>query len=347
MKHRWTWVLVASLLLLESCGQSTARSSVEESGSDGVSDQGGLVPAPRGALPAPILSLSDADRAKFVPLPIKRGAVPVLRFQSICEVRCSDVNTFGISRAEFARMMLMLEAAGYSTVSLAGYQRIMADDFSDAPDRPILLTFDDGRLDAFRNADRILAALSMRAAMFVITGRAEPIIANYLSWFELSSLEASGRWDLQLHAHKEHRLVQAGITAAGEPAMRSAYGWLRYDPQAFPTEPHLEPFESWRDRIEGDVSTGIALLSAHIPGYQPIAFAVPYNDYGQLGSNDERVVPELEQFFRSRFGFWFTQPPTEPAFNSSGGGPSQQRFSVESDTSADVLYAWLSAQASK
>ena len=44
----------------------------------------------------------------------------------------------------------------------------------------------------------------MRATMFVITANADAAKPGYLSWPQLRAMTASGRWDLQEHAHAGH-----------------------------------------------------------------------------------------------------------------------------------------------
>ena len=81
------------------------------------------------------------------------------------------------------------------------------------PPRPILITFDDGRLDSYRGADPVLEQYGFRATMFVITEPVERGNPFYLRWNELPKMRDSGRWDLQEHAGARHKIVR--IDAAG------------------------------------------------------------------------------------------------------------------------------------
>ena len=40
-------------------------------------------------------------------------------------------------------------------------------------------------------------------------------------------------------------------------------------------------------RVYGDIAEAQKTLSANIPSYQPLAFAPPYGNYGQEGTNDD------------------------------------------------------------
>jgi hypothetical protein len=54
-----------------------------------------------------------------------------------------------------------------------------------------------------------------------------------------------------------------------------------------------EDFEGWRERVRSDITWGMQTLSDHLMDYEPLAFAPPYDNYGQDGSNDPRVAGDL------------------------------------------------------
>ena len=93
--------------------------------------------------PAPGDVLSSAQRAEFAQLPAFTGAIPVLVYHGIND----DRDGYSVSRRSFAAQMQMLRLAGFRAVSIAQYDRFQHGDASGLPARPILITFDDGRLD--------------------------------------------------------------------------------------------------------------------------------------------------------------------------------------------------------
>ncbi len=301
----------------------------------------------RAPLPAPPMVLSAADRARFRPLPARPGAVPVLLFHGICPASCSPEDIYGVSQLEFARMMMMLESAGFTPLSIADYDAHMRGAEVRLPIKPILVTFDDGRLDAYRGADAVLAALGARATQFVITAFPQGNAPSFMSWSEIAAAQASGRWDIQLHADAGHVRIRVEDTPAGGPVYGPFYSNLAYDPVTWPEGAHLEPFDSWKARAEGDISRGVSLLSARVPGYRPIAFALPYGDYGQYASNDPRIAPELRGFLKERFGCWFTQPSSNPDFSTPSKTHELWRYTIKSTSTADTLYDWLRARSSQ
>jgi len=295
----------------------------------------------RRPLPAPALVQSDDDRASFVTVRARPNAIPVLLFHGICAEQCSDDDIYSLPRAELARMFLMLRSAGYTTISAADYSRFLHGDSAGLPARPVLVTFDDGRLDAYRLGDSLLQALDMQAVMYVITANAETA-GRFVGWPEMKAAAASGRWSIQLHADGGHVKIPADRTAE----LRPAYAVRRYD-AALATEGHLETHDAWRERTEGDLARGEALLRAELPGhYRPISFAVPFGNYGQLWSNDTTIARELRDALDARFEVWFTQPTSNPDFTSPDGGTHERyRYTVLRSTTASKLYRWLDEHA--
>ena len=296
----------------------------------------------RAPLPVPPLVLSGVDQQAFQPLPARPGQIPVVMFHSVCAVAgCTAYNT---TPTELVRELLMLERAGYTTISIDQYAKFMRSQPVTLPARPILLTFDDARLDTFRGADAILAALGQRATIFAVTQWVELRDSRVLRWDELARMQASGRWDVQLHAGQGHNLIQVGVTTDGAPVQKPFYAWRRYDATRYPADDHLESFDGWKARAEEDIAQGEALLKTHVPGHQRLAFALPYGDYGQIKTNDSRIPSELRSYLEGQFAAYFVQPSPDPPF--SARGKEAWRYTVRSTTTASDLYAWLSRHAS-
>ena len=138
-----------------------------------------------------------------------RGVVPVLVYHGIDDAQRPG-DEYSVTRAEFARQMGMLARNGFNALSIAQYAQFAAGNVDGLPERPILITFDDGRLDSYQGADAVLGRYGLRATMFVITGYAAAVKAGYLSWPQLRAMASSGRWDVQEHAHAGHTLIPTG-----------------------------------------------------------------------------------------------------------------------------------------
>ena len=71
------------------------------------------------------------------------------------------------------------------------------------PQRPVMITFDDGYRDVLWNAAPTLHRLHLHATAYVITGRISGPDASFLTWSELRKLEAAG---VTVGSHTVHHL---------------------------------------------------------------------------------------------------------------------------------------------
>ncbi len=268
--------------------------------------------------------------------------IPVLLFHQICETACGPNDIYGITHAEFRRMMVALKSDGYESISMSDFVRAHGGDATGIPARPILLTFDDGRVDAYLGADDVMEELDLQATMFVLTVEGARN-AFYMQWSQVMEAAASGRWTIQLHAHAGHSRVRVGVDAMGAPVTGSFFGWRQCDPLGGSACPSLEPFEDWKQRAEQDIDTGVAVLAARLgSAYSSLSMALPFGDYGQFHSNDPRISTELRTFLNSRFPVWFTQPSRDPDFmRPSLTTHEVPRFTIAHTATAESVLAWL------
>jgi peptidoglycan/xylan/chitin deacetylase (PgdA/CDA1 family) len=269
-----------------------------------------------------------AGIATAEPIHSYRGAVPVLCYHAIRESVNPTSDPYSVTRAEFARQMAMLAGDGFHAISIAQYARFAAGDMTGLPERPILITFDDGRIDSYQGADQILARFGMRATMFVITANANASKPGYLGWSQLVGMSASGRWDLQEHAHAGHALIPTGPGRQTGPY----YANLLY------RDGKRETFTAFKRRVSADILTGRRLMASHIPEFKPLAFAPPYDSYGQLRTNYAPIPAWESAWLRRTFKVVFVQ---DRRVYNLAGNPIGQRYGVHASTTADALHRWL------
>jgi peptidoglycan/xylan/chitin deacetylase (PgdA/CDA1 family) len=256
------------------------------------------------------VTVTGADQAGWAPAAGGRQVVPVLVYRG------------AIDPVAFARQMALIDAAGYETITLAGFARFAAGRSAGLPPRPVLLTFDGGRAGAWTGTDGTLRRLGMHAVIFVNTGRTESRDPAYLTWSELARLQRSGRWEVQLQSGSgDHR--------------------IRYGPRPA----HVGPFYAyrgaeevlggWRERVFSDISDAGEILAFRVPGYRPVAFAPPYGNYGQAGTNDRRIPRLLLARLRLSYRVVFTQDRSGLA--TPRRGITYGRIEVTADTTGEQL----------
>ena len=257
-----------------------------------------------------------------------RGVVPVLVYHGIHANPDPSRDPYSISQAEFADHMAALSAAGFHAISIEQYARFAAGFTAALPDRPILITFDDGRLDSYRGADAALGRYGMRATMFVITANAAASARGYLSWAQLRAMAAGGRWDVQEHAHAGHVRIPTGPGGRTGPY----YANLIY------RNGTREWFSVFKRRVTSDILAGRGLLASQIPGFQPFAFAVPYGNYGQQSTNYAPIPAWLGSWLTRAFSVVFVQ---DHAVYNLPGNLIGQRYAIRASTTAGTLLGWL------
>jgi peptidoglycan/xylan/chitin deacetylase (PgdA/CDA1 family) len=278
----------------------------------------------------PPVQLTAEDRAIWRTPRTGRGRIPVLLYHGVAE-RAEFGNQadafYAVAPAEFAKQMALLHHAGYAAITLEQFRRFHAREPVDLPAHPLLITFDDGRADAVRNADRVLARYGWSAAMFVDVGAVTGGAAEYATWQQLAAMQRSGRWSIQLHAGRGHHNIRYG---AGEREVGPFY--------AYRDALRGETLDDWHRRVVADLEWGDSELRRHVPGYEPLAFAPPFGAYGQLDTNDPRIPRLMGRELRERFGVVFVQEDPHPA---RPGDPDVTRLQLDRTTTGGQLHDWL------
>jgi peptidoglycan/xylan/chitin deacetylase (PgdA/CDA1 family) len=166
---------------------------------------------------------------------LRRGEIPVFVFH-------------GAEPADLARKLEHLAAGGYQTLSIDEYVGVIRGE-RDAPDRAVLLTFDDGRGSFWSVAAPLLRRRGMRAVVFLVPGRmrergisptwedveagrssADEVLGRergegaLLSWQEVETLAAGGHFDFQSHTLRHARIhVSPGLGGFVTPGSWSGY----------------------------------------------------------------------------------------------------------------------------
>ena len=128
------------------------------------------------------------EEAHTAPLPPPEDDVKVL------VLNYHMVNSMFISLAvepeDFDWQMKYLVDHGYHTISIDELYDFLAGQGT-LPDRPVLITFDDGYVDNYTNAYPILKKYNLKATIFIVTGFVSKR-RGYLTWDQLREMEKNG-----------------------------------------------------------------------------------------------------------------------------------------------------------
>jgi len=166
-----------------------------------------------------------------------------------------------------------LKKEGY--VAVTGGDLVAYVQGADLPEKPVMITFDDGHYNNLRYALPILETLDMKAVVSVVGAYTEEYSRHpdpnpnyaYLSYDDISALAASGRFEIGNHSFDMHRQ---------SPRMGS----------------DRKPGESqadYRAAFEADARRLQELLQEHC-GFAPQIYAYPF---GAVGEGTKQMLQEL------------------------------------------------------
>lgn len=110
--------------------------------------------------------------------------IPALNYHQIND---RDENSLTITSHQFIAQMDYLKKSGYHTIT-AGELADALEKGSPLPEKPILLTFDDGYSDNYHVAYPILKERNMKAIIFIITDYVDQY-PNYLTWDNIREMQ--------------------------------------------------------------------------------------------------------------------------------------------------------------
>ncbi len=111
-----------------------------------------------------------------------------------------------VSPAQFEQHLAYLQAQGYQPITLYDLLYHLTQG-APLPEKPVILTFDDGYSDNYDNAFPLLQQYGFTAAFFVITEVANQGEAGYMSWDQLRAMHAAGM-DIECHARVHEYLPE-------------------------------------------------------------------------------------------------------------------------------------------
>ncbi len=159
--------------------------------------------------PTPTLTPSPTATPTPTPTPLptpdgvtRVARVPILMYHHISEPppgADSIRRDLSVSPREFEAQLRYLKEAGYQSISLYDLLYHLTLGWP-LPEKPIILTFDDGYKDAFTNAFPLLKRYGFTATFFLVTYYIDAKDPAYLSWDDVKVMNAEGM-DIEPHSY--------------------------------------------------------------------------------------------------------------------------------------------------
>ena len=134
--------------------------------------------------------------------PLTKDSVIILEYHQIAPVAevDRDSRAYNVEPEEFAAQLDYLTAAGYHTITLQEYMRARKGKFT-LPDKPIVLTFDDGYTDNYTYMLPLIEERGMKAVVYMITNKIGT--KDYLTWDKLRDMQRRG---VEIGSHTANHL---------------------------------------------------------------------------------------------------------------------------------------------
>jgi peptidoglycan/xylan/chitin deacetylase (PgdA/CDA1 family) len=119
---------------------------------------------------------------------------PILLYHHVTEG--DPPNRYCVSLDSFKQQMDYLESNGYTTITVSMLARAIRDG-ADLPERPVVITFDDGNLDVYENAFPVMQRMGYVGTFFLVLNYLDH--TTFISSDQASEM-ASAHWEIGSHS---------------------------------------------------------------------------------------------------------------------------------------------------
>ncbi|WP_202457016.1 MULTISPECIES: polysaccharide deacetylase family protein [unclassified Streptomyces] len=139
--------------------------------------------------------------------------VPILMYHSVARVPSAATHALSVSPDAFARQMEVLGERGFTPLTTAQLAAVWRSPGKALPERPVLITFDDGYEGVHRYALPVLSEHGFASTLFVSTGWLRGAydtgggLDRMLDWDQVRELAADGA-EIGGHSHTHPELDQ-------------------------------------------------------------------------------------------------------------------------------------------
>ncbi len=236
---------------------------------------------------APEEAAADLDARASVQLPI-------VMYHFVLERKVASGDIY-ITPDGLRQDLDFLVSNGFSTVTIDELIAYVHDG-AKLPEKPVLLTFDDGFYNNLHYAEPLLKERGMRAMMAVVGEFSQDTVDtgdinvrySYVTWDQIRQAAGTGVFEFQSHSWALHRL-------AGAQGVKRKRG---------------ESAEAYVERLEKDL-TKLSDKLEELTGKRPTAFAYPFGAFSDISSDALQDI-----------GFLVTMTSTEGVNTLVRGDPS-------------------------
>lgn len=135
-----------------------------------------------------------------------QNGVMILEYHMICDNPTADGKKYSVSPSEFREQLSYLKENGYETISMRDFVLAKKGKLT-LPEKPIILTFDDGYKNNYEVMLPILEEFSMKATVYIITNDIGK--KDFMSYDELFEMQSRG---VELGSHTANHLPLTSLS---------------------------------------------------------------------------------------------------------------------------------------
>ncbi|MBP1762967.1 MAG: Poly-beta,6-N-acetyl-D-glucosamine N-deacetylase PgaB [Firmicutes bacterium] len=197
--------------------------------------------------------------------------VPILCYHDVGKTG-NDMYT--VTKETLEQHFAYLRQQGYHPISLQQYIAF-ARDGAPLPDKPVMITFDDGYISFYTDVFPLLQKYNYPAMLAIVGFWLEyppPEVGPLANWQQLREMEASGLVAVASHSYKSHYFKR--VNPQGDRG--NALADREYGAAGYETE------ETFRQRVEDDLRQAQRQFEREL-GHKAAAMVWPYGAYTMAG----------------------------------------------------------------
>lgn len=141
--------------------------------------------------------------------------IPVLNYHQVNDEKFSPLT---MKTSDFEAQMAYLHAEGFHAITLNQLYNYLQNNVS-LPEKPVVITFDDGYVDNYEKAMPILQKYGMKATLFMIGDSIGT--PGFLNAAQLRAMEASQTFDIESHTYSHKDLRTLALSAVTTELIKS------------------------------------------------------------------------------------------------------------------------------
>ena len=202
--------------------------------------------------------------------------IPILLYHAVVEEMPEENQEMFVTAEKFEEDLQYMKENGYTTISLEDMEKYYSGAEIELPEKPIMITFDDGYLNNYEVAYPLLKKYDSKATIYLIgwsVGRdtmldSDKRINPHFTYEQGIEMMESGLVDFGSHTDDLHNLE--GLSYGYKT--QAGLGLLKYEG---------ESDEKYRDRITGDLKKSKKDLEENL-GVEISSIAYPYGMYNDI-----------------------------------------------------------------